>query len=187
VGDIEDGKVHFVSDPEKVGEDSGPKREVESGQGFVEEENARAGSECPGKRDSAALSSREFVDPSVQKRPEFENLYGPSQVRIGSLPRPVKPEAQIPRYIEVGEERGGLGDPTQAPVLDSESCISLGIGEPAAVQSDSGAGGRVQSEQALEQRTFARTAGPEKHEHTVAPFEFHRKGEIGSLEVDVDQ
>ena len=91
------------------------------------------------------------------------------------------------RHVQVGEEGGRLGDPSETSFFDADPLASREVFKPLAIESNPRMGCGVQTKQAFEEGALARTAGSEENEHPLAPLEIEGEAESWPIQLKVDQ
>ena len=127
------------------------------------------------------------MDPPTEQVADFQHLDGPGKPGRGLAAGPVEAETEVARHVQMGEEGGRLGYPSETSFLDAESPASREIFEPLAMESNPRMGCGVQAKQAFEEGALARASGAEENEHPLVPLEFEGEAESRPIQLEVDQ
>ena len=135
--------------------------QVERAERLVEEQHGGAVDECAGQGNALALAARELVRPVVCPLGQPDQLERIGDALLDLVLRPLlslEPEGDVPRNVEMAEERVALEDHVHVPLVRRHVLDRL------ALEPDVALGGHLEAREHAKRRRLAAPRRPEQAE-----------------------
>ena len=177
-------KAEVPDDRFQVGKDLRLAREVEAGQGLVEQEQLGAREERPPEGHALALAAGETVHaPGEQARQiEARHDVGAREARVPA-PAPTGREVEVPRDVEMVEEAGLLEQEADRPLMGRDEDAGIDVREDPLAERDPPPDGSLEPGDRAQQRRLPASARTEERRHAprLEPL-VDLEGEVGEVD-----
>ena len=182
MGDIDDGDVELAPQFFNEGQDLGPPRGIEVGQGLIHQQQTRCGEDGAADSDPLPLPTRQGPRPPRQQRLQRQQAdHGIVIDPCDPLGHQAPAIGQISRHGHMGEQAAFLKNITQAPLLRRQIDTLGTVEQDIALHYDAALGRALQTGQHIDQGGLARARGAEQGGDPGVGPERRRDLEIANL------
>ena len=179
VGDIKDGNVERLAQPQQIGNDPCLQRRVQTGQRFVEQKQLRRGEQCAGKGDALFFAAGKLRHAARNQRRDFQNIRDvlETEKRVNCFAgfaavKQILPDRQMRKQRQV------LRHVTDAARTSRRKNFLRSIGQHAVIELNKSRGRAAQAGDEIEQGRLARARRAENGGDAAVDFKVHCQREV---------